>query len=435
MMVGYVITVNPLTRETTWSGLTQNFKLEIKGGEVGTSTFTFPGFTGEVDDILALRIMDGSGYLRPDTRVPGYRPAFYYGVITAVDKNTSVSDDENTNEDLTATVQCSDFKTYLSNTFIPEVSTTHENPFKYLKAIVDRWTERNNQNGIPMEVLSSTVSYTGPEFYYAKPTEAGTDELMTIIGRAFKNYQIPLVVVADTINKNSGLYLKTMFISGTSIGTVMIDDSKLIRGAKVVERPVGDGDYNAIYIGEQTFTVTKKKVKKGNKTTTQKISTYNGVTIRKRYINTESTIVSSITSKVKKPIKIKAYVKASDDKTALDVIAQNELSVTQYSHEITFAIHVTHPAILRGLAEIGNKVVLFYKGKKYKSYVSEVTIDSESEYIEIKCGNSKSTGLESLIDTNSKKVKGTSTKSADSTTTATSSSLKIASTTDIDGFF
>ena len=437
MMVGYVITVNPVTSKTTWSGLAQSFSLDIKGAEIGTSEFVLPNFKGDTDDILAMKILDGGGYLKPDTRAAGYRPAFYYGVITAVDKDTSSGEDENSNEQFTARVQCSDHKTYVNSNYIPETTTTRSSPFAYLKAIYTRWLVEDNENGIPMKCLASNGSYYGPTFYYPSPTEASTEELMTLFGRAFSYYQIPLIVVSDTINTSAKTYLNCMFVSGQNVGTVVIDDSMLVRNAEVTERPLGDGDYNALAIGKvntkkSTTTVTKGKGKKKKKVK-KTVKTYQSVTKKMRYITTEKNIVSSITSKVRTPVKIKAVVN-SDKKPKYDKIAKAELTVTPYSHEITFSVHVSHPALLRGLAEIGNTVTLLHKGKTYASYISAVKITSDSEFIEIVCGNSKSSGIGSLIDVNAKKVKGSSGSSSGSSSES-SSSANLATEADIDGFF
>lgn len=431
-MVGYVITVNPVTSKTTWAGIAQNFELEIKGEEIGTSKFTLREFTGAVDDVLAMRILDGGGYLKPDTRVKGYRPAFYYGVITSIDKDTSSDDMDNSNEQLTMSVQCSDHKTYCDASFIPETTTTTSSPFAYLKAIYDRWLIQDNQNGIPMKCISSTSKYSGLEFQYPKPTEAGTEQLMTLIGRAFSLYQIPLIAIGDNINSGNTFSLSTMFIKGESVGTLVIDDSTLIRGADVTERPLGDGEVNALAIGKvKTKTVTKTVNKKK-----KKVKEYSCVTKYMRYITTDSKIVSSITSDVKKPVKIGVVIK--NDKTSYDKIAKNNLKVTPYSHEITFNISVFHPAILKGIAEIGNLVKLMYKGKTYDSFVSAVTITSESDFIKITCGNAKGKkGLQSLIDVNSKKVAGKGSTAAISTEEigGTVSDSELATEADIDGFF
>lgn len=432
-MVGYVITVNPVTSRTTWSGLAQNFELEIKGEEIGTSKFTLNSFTGATDDVLALRILDGAGYLKPDTRVSGYRPAFYYGVVTSVDRDISEEEMENSNEQLAVTVQCSDFKTYCNSSFVPENTTTTSSPFAYLKAIYDRWLVQDNQNGIPMKCLTNTSRYTGLPFNYAEPLEAGTEQLMTLFGRAFSLYQIPLVAVSDNINSGNTFVLNTMFIKGKLVGVVVIDDSTMVRGADVTERPAGDGDINALAICKpKTKTVTKTVNKKK-----KKVKEYSSVTKTMRYITTGGTIVSSITNDVRKPIKMAVTIK--NDKTKYETIAKNNLSVTPYSHEITFNVSVYHPAIIDGLAEIGNAVKLIYKGKTYNSYVSEVTISSSSEFIKIKCGNSKGKkGLASLIDVNAKKIKGSD---ADPMTSISiddaisEASGNLATEADIDGFF
>jgi hypothetical protein len=72
--------------------------------------------------------------------------------------------------------------------------------------------------------------------------------------------------------------------------------------------------------------------------------------------------------------------------TIWDTIAQKQLSVPKYSHEISFDMHKDHPQA-NDFARVGNTCSLIHKGNTYNSIISGVEVKSNSNFIKVKCGN------------------------------------------------
>lgn len=205
MMTAYVISVNPDTNKVTWHGVTSEFTVEDSGHSVSTSSMRLHKFKGKTDDIIAFMLINGHGNLKPDKRAYTQEfystkgPAYYYGVVTAVDEEND-------------TVTVSSTRYYMNSTYTVEPGLSSfdptnetdikkDRPLNYLTNLVNRWMVLS-----PLNVQRlRTKKYTGKieNCRYPNPDNAGTANLNDTISEWFDNYGITYVTYGDMLRDAS----------------------------------------------------------------------------------------------------------------------------------------------------------------------------------------------------------------------------------------
>ena len=436
-MIGYVFSIEVINDDTTkvgkvnWHGITPDFKLDVNGLYIGVSELYLKDYSGKADDLIALLLVDDYGRIKADDRAGG-SPAFYYGVVTAV------SDDK---------VMCSDARLYYLNCdYVKEPKNSNiKNPITYLQTICKSWIVGSHISIDMTEDVS--FSFTGQTYKAPNPEDPDTENITETVFEYLQSYGVSLVISKDTMKDDRlGNEFVGTFICGSPIGTFIIDDSEMVKEPSVYVRPVMDGEPNGIAICRPN---------PGNK--------YKTLTVVRRYITKDSKIVSSSSDpNIVKPIKMKTYISTDNEtrteaqirkelnskkselskqqaaysketdaskketmKSKIDMlkdevkrleedlaekvalqdwnaIAQENLEVPSYSHEITFKVNKDMNRI-NELMQIGNTLNIIHNQKSYTSIVTGYEVDSTSDYVLIKCGNVGSK-LSSIL------AKGTKTK-------------------------
>lgn len=398
MMAAIVLSVNPLLNQVRWSGLTSDFRLSTYGDDITSSEFVLADYEGENDDIIAAIVVDGRGYLTRDERTKTTQtlngPADYYGVVTAVSES----------DDGTFRVTTSDLKTLFSMNYVPEKSDI-TNPYTYIKYIYDRW--RSPTAYLNIDDLG--LKYTNRVFVAPNPTSAQTATFSELLSKLFSNYQVVFVPCGDNINTSDAtLSLHGAFTVGEDIGSVLLFKCADIQGISVYVRPTMNGEPNGIAVC----------VPNDVESTEENPISYEDVEITKHYIKTDGTITNDSTDEdVIKPIKMTSFIVSAgseDASKSTEYIAQRELSIPAYAHEISFKISKWSSYATK-LAKVGTICTLLYMGKSYRSIVRGVEIDSASDYITIVCGNVSSALITILDARNLINPSSTSGKSSSST--------------------
>lgn len=277
------------------------------------------------------------------------------------------------------------------------------NPLHYLTMIYDKWM---SPYGTPLYIkwLGDLSPYidrgtdggtNGQHFTYPVPGSAETQKLVNYAEALFKYYQITLQPYADEFTDPSGKNnpqrsdgtnrsVYAAFISGKDIGSIIIDKSRDVINPDLYVRPAMNGESNAV-------SIIIPQINKADDGT----ETYDGVReIDTWYLRRDNEITrDGKDPMIEHPINKTLYIYSDTSKNPADItdvekknIARSQLQMPSYAHEISFQLSKFSDRATE-FCQIGNVVTLYYKGYPYKSAITSVQIDSNNDYITVKCGN------------------------------------------------
>jgi hypothetical protein len=288
----------------------------------------------------------------------------YYGIVDAYSQHV---------------ITCRMLRDVMNTTGIAYTSSKESivNPIYYMNVMFARYVQRTG-----MYLDNWTLPQQGNVAYktWSLPLEEPTSvNLLDLATRLFKDIQMHYDVFSYWRDNDATIHWRIQAGYLLYKITVIADDTKLVANPSVYVRAANYGVPNAIRI--------------------QDASSNPGV-FDDFYLQTDGTVVQSITSLVTTPLIPTAYyydsTKMSTPIPSHKDIAVKELATQEYQHEISFDVNLDVASNPSDYLQLGREINIRVSGVTYNSVISSYKLTSTSPWATITCGNIRS-NLQTLL--------------------------------------